>query len=112
MPSPTALVALAFVLAMPRPPAPPDLRAERDAIRAREAKALDDLAARSVGDAHASAAIVALREPPPAADGSSRFVPLGEVIPPAKPLAPEGLRKVRLDAAGAFFELATKALKA
>ena len=90
MPSPTALAVL-FVLAMPPKAAPADLRAERDAIRFREARSLDDLAARLTGDE--AAAVRALREPPQAADGSWRFVPLGEILPAAKPAGPEAARR-------------------
>ncbi len=107
MPSPTALVAL-FVLAMPQAQA--DLRAERDAIRDRETKALDAIANGLKGDEAES--VRKLREAPPAPDGSTRFVPLGEMISAVRRKEPDDVRKVRLDAAKAYFELAEKALKA
>lgn len=95
----TAAVVLILTLA---PPPPSDLRAERDAIRAAESKALDAL----------GPAAAALRDPGQAPDGSWRFVPLGEVIPAAKPSGPDAVRKARLDAARSFFDLAQKALEA
>jgi hypothetical protein len=107
MPSPTALVAL-FVLAMPQAQA--DLRAERDAVRDRETKALDAIAATLKGDE--ADAVRKLREPPPAPDGSTGFVPLGEVIAGPQRKPSDDIRKARLDAAKAYFELADKALKA
>lgn len=109
MPIPIPLLALALVAAHPRPAAA-DLRAEREAIRARESKALDDLAATLKGPE--ADAVRALREPAPAADGSWRFVPLGEIIPPRGAAGPEAARTIRLEAAVALFDLAQKALKA
>ncbi len=109
MPSPTALVAL-LVLASPAKDGPVDLRGERDAIRARESKALDDLAARLKGPE--AEAVRALREPAPADDGSTRFVPLGQVVPATKPAGPEAARAIRGEAARAFDDLAERALKA
>jgi hypothetical protein len=102
---PSAIVAL-LVLAQ----APADLRGERDAIGDRETKALDALAARLKGDE--AEAVRALRVAPPAADGSTRFVPLGEIIGPADRKLPDDVTKVRLDAALSYFALAQKALKA
>jgi hypothetical protein len=107
MPSPTALVVL-FVLAVPQ--AQGDLRAERDAIRDRETKDLDAIAAGLKGDE--ADAVRALREPVPAADGSTGFLPLGEVVAAVQLKESDDVRRARLDAAKAYFRLADKALKA
>ncbi len=111
MHSPVAVVALIFVSLFPWPdPArfSAELRKERDAIRSREEKALVDLVARLGVDA--STRITALIEPPSQPDGSSRFVPLGEIIPKAAPVSPPELKAIRNEAAKAYFDLATRCL--
>ena len=109
--SPVAAVTL-MVLSLapgPNPPSPSaELRKEREAIEAREEKALAALAGGLEGDA--SRRVLALKKPPPAADGSSRFVPLGEIIPRAGPVSPPELKAIRDEAARAYFGLATRCL--
>jgi hypothetical protein len=103
------LIVLALLVQAPTKTAA-DLRAERDAVRSREAKALEAHAAKLDGEAVAS--IRALLDPPPAADGSERFVPIPEVVPKAAVAEPDETKAIRLAAAKGLFEVAQKALKA
>jgi hypothetical protein len=105
----TSAVLLLAALAQAPASTSADLRVERDAVRAREFKALQALADRLEGDE--AAAVKGLLEPAAAADGSQHFVPIPEVVPKAAPTGPEGLRPIRLAAAKGFFEVAQKALK-
>jgi hypothetical protein len=110
--NPVGLVAL-LILAQAAPKAAPSsagLSRERDAIRDRESQALKALATKLGGDSQER--IKALLDPPPADDGSSRFVPLAEIIARPEPIAPPELKAIRAEAAMAYFELASKALKA
>jgi hypothetical protein len=107
--STSGLVVLVLLFQAPAA-SPADFRAERDAVRTREAKALEAIAAKLDGEAAASTR--ALLDPPPASDGSERFVPIPEVVPKAATVEPAETKAIRLAAAKGFFEVAQKALKA
>jgi len=110
-------LAAALALAQVPPPDAPlrasaELRAARDAIRDRESKALVEVADRLGGEA--SRSIRARLDPPPDPDGSSRFVPLAEILPPPGPKSalPAEVGPIRAAAAKAFFDLASRGLGA
>ena len=97
----------------------PELRGRRDEILAVERSRLQALADRLRAEGKAAEADRALPDPAeaPQADGSSRFVPLPEVVE-AKPkgsklgeIGPPGREAIRLEAARALFDLAVRAAK-
>jgi hypothetical protein len=107
--STSGLVVLVLLFQAPGA-SPSALRVDRDAVRSRESKALETLAAKLDGEA--AAIIKALLDPPPAADGSERFVPIPEVVPKVAAVDPDETKAIRLAAAKGYFEVAQKALKA
>ena len=124
MVSPIWLVGTVLALQVPPPPSTPPpskaLRAESRAILGREEAGLEALAGRlkGRGQGDPAAEVLAQADPPPPADGSSRFVPLPAVVPgPSGRLAVEQaaqtwqseLRAIRTTSAKALFDLATRA---
>jgi hypothetical protein len=104
----TNLSAFLVVVLLSAGPSVSQLRDERNAVKAREEKALTALAAKLGGEAGAK--IKAMIEPAPAADGSTHFVPLGEVIRDAEVIDNKDLKAIREAASKEFLALAMKCL--
>jgi len=106
-------VAVLALLSLTRPQLDPprpstELRKEFAAIDSHEKKAIVDLGPEFTE--RAAARVNALTAPISASDGSSRFVPLGEIIPKAEPVSPPKVQAILDDAARAYFDLATRCL--
>lgn len=127
----SCLIALSLVLQVPPPNAAEarsaELMAARRAIESRERENLLALAerARGRGETAAATSIAALADPPAAAKGETRFLPLADVIPaispqrglanvpaagPVDPAWTRDVQAVREKSAKQFFDLALRAV--
>jgi hypothetical protein len=92
---------------------PTELRAAREVILAKERSSLQALADRLKGEGKTLEAEQAGPDPAeaPAADGSSRFVLLPEVVASKPKTKPTESETIRLEAAKALFDLSIKAMQ-